>query len=85
MASHVGFSKYYFLRKFRKELGITPGMFLQRYRIHMAMEKLINSNANVGIIAKDVGYQDQAAFSRAFLKVTGSQPVLYRLTRQSAS
>lgn len=82
IARHVGWSKYHFLRRFRKEVGITPCMFLQRYRICAAMEELVKSMADIGIIAKKVGYRDPTSFSRAFLKVTGTQPSLYRLTRQ---
>ena len=85
IAKSVGLSKYHFLRKFREEVGMTPGMFLRRYRVYMAMEKLANSRAGIGAIAKAVGYQDPAAFSRAFLKVMGTPPFIYRQKQQRSS
>ena len=78
LAIVAGLSKFHFLRRFRKETGMTPGMFLQRYRMCKAMERLVQSNCAIQTIAREVGYQDPAAFSRAFLKTIGTQPCLYR-------
>jgi len=82
MARRVGLSKYHFLRKFQKELGMTPGAFLQRYRICRAMDRLLESDEAIQTIAREVGYQDAASFSRAFLRTVGTQPYLYRQTRR---
>ena len=82
VARAAGLSKFHFLRRFRKEAGMTPGAFLQRYRIVQAMERLVGSNCTITEIAKTVGYASPAAFSRAFLKITGTPPYLYRHTRK---
>lgn len=81
LARATGLSKFHFLRTFRDETGITPGAFLKRYRIVRAMEMLVNSDRGIAKIASEVGYKDAAAFSRSFLKTSGTQPHLYRLTR----
>jgi len=78
MASAVGLSKYHFIRKFRREIGMTPGLFLQHYRITQAMERLAGSDDFIANIAGQVSYSDAAAFSRAFFKITGIQPRCFR-------
>jgi AraC-like DNA-binding protein len=75
-------SKYHFLRKFRQEVGITPGAYLKRYRIVQAMDHLIGSRRTIREIGQMVGYRDPAAFSRAFTRIAGTQPYLYRVTRR---
>lgn len=84
-AGGLGLSKFHFLRRFRDEAGITPGMFLQLYRIAEAMERLAYSDRAIREIAREVGYRNAAAFSRAFHKVAGTQPRRYRRTRQKAA
>jgi AraC-like DNA-binding protein len=83
LARGVQLSKYHFLRKFRKEVGITPGAFLKRYRIVQAMEQLTTSRRPIREVAQLVGYKDPTAFSRAFIRVTGTQPYLFRETRRT--
>ena len=82
LASGAHLSKYHFLRKFHQEAGITPGAFLMRYRIVQAMEHLTSTGRTIKEIGRMVGYRDPAAFSRAFAQITGTQPYLYRVTRQ---
>ena len=84
MARASGLSKFYFLRKFRSETGLTPGAFVQRYRVSAAMDMLVASPTPIKDIALRVGYTDYSAFSRAFHKTTGTTPSLYRLTRSPA-
>ena len=83
MARGAQLSKYHFLRKFRKEVGLTPGAYLKRYRIVRAMDNLIGTRRTIREIGQMVGYRDPAAFSRAFTQIAGTQPYLYRITRRS--
>ena len=83
LARGAQLSKYHFLRKFRLEVGITPGAYLKRYRIVQAMDHLTGSRRTIREIGQMVGYRDPAAFSRAFAQIAGTQPYLYRVTRQS--
>lgn len=78
IARAAGMSKFHFIRKFRHEIGVTPGAFLQHYRITRAMQLLGDTNRPIRGIGKEVGYSDPAAFSRAFLKLTGVQPYRFR-------
>jgi len=80
MAAAAGFSKFYFAREFKARTGIAPGTFLRGYRVVRAMDDLLNSTGRIGEIAAAAGYHNAAAFSRAFRKVTGSTPYLFRMT-----
>ncbi len=83
LARGAQLSKYHFLRKFRQEAGLTPGAYLKRYRIVQAMDYLTGTRHTVKKIGRMVGYRDPAAFSRAFTQIAGTQPYLYRVTRQA--
>ena len=80
MAAAAGVSKFYFSREFKARTGLSPGVFLHGYRVVRAMESLLNSTERIGEIAAAAGYHNAAAFSRAFHKVTGSTPYLFRMT-----
>ena len=85
VARATGISKFHFIRKFRQETGLTPGAFIKRYRLVQAMEILAKTNAPIHEVAKAVGYKDAAAFSRAFLKETGTKPHLYRQSHKQTT
>jgi AraC-like DNA-binding protein len=81
MAAAAGISKFYFSREFKEQTGLAPGVFLRGYRVVRAMDSLLGSTERIGEIGYAAGYQNAAAFSRAFRKVTGSTPYLFRMTR----
>jgi transcriptional regulator GlxA family with amidase domain len=78
IAESVGVSEDYLSRVFNRELGISPWDYLNRYRIIQAKALLIHTTANIGLIARRVGFNDQAYFSRVFRKSTGVSPQAYR-------
>jgi AraC-like DNA-binding protein len=81
MAAAAGVSKFHFSREFKARTGLAPGVFLRGYRVVRAMDDLLSSTGRIGEIAAAAGYHNAAAFSRAFRKVTGSTPYLFRMTR----
>jgi AraC family transcriptional regulator len=83
MAAAAGISKFYFCRAFKARTGISPGVFLRGYRVVRAMDSLLNSTERIGEIAAAAGYQNPAAFSRAFRKGIGSTPRLFRMTHHT--
>jgi AraC-like DNA-binding protein len=85
LAGRTGMSRFKFARRFRMETGMTPGAFLKRVRMCEAMDMLLKSETAIQDIARQVGYRDPAAFSRAFLQTVGTQPRTYRDTRTGAS
>jgi transcriptional regulator GlxA family with amidase domain len=80
IAESVGVSEDYLSRVFNRELGISPWDYLNRYRIIQVKALLIHTTANIGLIARRVGFNDQAYFSRVFRKLTGVSPQAYRAT-----
>jgi AraC-like DNA-binding protein len=83
MAAAAGISKFYFCREFKVRTGLSPGVFLRGYRVVRAMDNLLNSTELIGNIAADAGYHNPAVFSRAFRKVTGCTPYLFRMTHHT--
>lgn len=62
------------VRAFRKAAGMAPLAFLTDLRLGLARHRLGNHAASMDQIAAEVGYQSQAAFSRAFLRKYGVRP-----------
>jgi AraC family transcriptional regulator, alkane utilization regulator len=54
-------------------VGLTPGAYLQRWRIGLAQKRL-RQGQSLKTIAAEVGYGTEAALSRAFRAQTGSSP-----------
>jgi YesN/AraC family two-component response regulator len=52
--------------------------YLARWRIQIAAQLLSNGSSKVGAVGREVGYDSEAAFSRAFKKVTGVSPAGWR-------
>ena len=74
----MGVSDDYLSRVFSRELGVTPWDYLNRYRILRAKELLGKTSETIGNIALQVGFKDQAYFSRVFHKLAGRSPQAYR-------
>lgn len=75
-------SRATFLRHFSQETGMTVGVFLVRARMMAAADLLSSSDATVGAIADQVGYQSESAFSRAFRAEIGMTPARFRRYQQ---
>ncbi len=60
-------------------LGQPPIRYLTEWRLHLAAGLLRTSPASVGEIAVEVGYESEAAFSRAFKRSLGMAPAHWRI------
>jgi YesN/AraC family two-component response regulator len=63
-------------------MGVPPWDYLNRYRILRAKELLRKTSENIGNVALQVGFKDQAYFSRVFHKLTGLSPQNYRESQE---
>jgi len=81
VAEAVNVSEDYLSRVFSRELDISPWDFLNRYRIRQACELLVGTNESIRTIALQVGFNDQAYFSRVFRKAMACTPLDYRQRR----
>jgi AraC-like DNA-binding protein len=78
LAHQVGVSRTRFAERFRHFLDEPPMTYLARWRLKLAAEILVSSDANVGEIAADVGYASEAAFNRVFKREFGYPPAQFR-------
>jgi AraC-like DNA-binding protein len=78
LADSVNVSEDYLTRIFRKELGMSPWEYLNRYRIQLACELLVHTDLSLSAIASRIGFQDQAYFCRVFKKLKGCTPSALR-------
>lgn len=75
VADEVHTSEDYLTRIFKKELGLSPWEYLNRYRIWLAENLLRNTGMSVNKVSNETGFQDQAYFCRVFKKIKGYSPV----------
>lgn len=65
-------------RQFRHWVGATPKWVIQRYRLHEAAERLLEPvPPSLAELALDLGYADQAHFSRDFTRMVGRTPTRF--------
>ena len=81
LAEEVGMSRSKFAEKFRTLVGESPLAYLTRWRMHSAARLLTDDSLTVGEVARRVGYESETAFSKAFRRVFGSAPGVYRRVR----
>jgi AraC-like DNA-binding protein len=70
-------------KRFTNLVGKPPMQYLTQWRMQVAANLLSQSGAKVSAIASEVGYDSEAAFSRAFKKTTGMAPGAWRRSRTS--
>ncbi len=75
----VELSRYYFLRVFKKETGLTPHAYLNQIRVNK-VKKLINSKKSIIETAYATGFFDQSHLNRIFKKIYGITPGQYSKT-----
>lgn len=74
LAASAAASRATLVRAFRKAADIAPLAFLAELRLGLARQKLLAGSDPIGQIAEDVGYQSEAALSRAFNRHFGVRP-----------
>jgi len=73
LAGVAGMSRSVFATAFRETVGTTPGQYLQGWRVRLA-QKALRLGRPLKMIAIEVGYGSEAAFSRAFKAHCGQSP-----------
>jgi AraC-like DNA-binding protein len=63
---------------FRREVGMTPISYLNRYRVNQAKQLLGEGEKSVTEIAMSVGFSDSSYFGRVFRRQVGVSPDAYR-------
>jgi AraC-like DNA-binding protein len=78
LAGAVGLSRSALADRFTALVGQPPMQYLTRWRLQLAANLLRSGARNVASVAADVGYDSEAAFSRAFKRELGVAPAAWR-------
>jgi AraC-like DNA-binding protein len=78
LADEVGISRSALVQRFTRYLSEPPMAYLTRWRLQVAARSLERTARGVAEIAAEVGYESEAAFSRAFKREFGQPPGRYR-------
>jgi len=81
LARGAGMSRSALAARFHQLVGDTPMQYLTIWRMQLARRLLGESALSTAAIAERVGYQSEAAFSKAFKKSVGTGPGAYRRER----
>jgi AraC-like DNA-binding protein len=77
LAEKAGMSRSAFAARFRELLGQTPLEYVTEWRMQKAIELLAQRDRKLIDVARSVGYESDAAFSKAFKRVVGASPGAY--------
>jgi AraC-like DNA-binding protein len=83
LAHEVGLSRSALAERFTTLVGQPPMQYLTNWRMQLAANHLLSSTDSVAAVAERVGYESEAAFSRAFKKAVGTPPSQWRKRRLS--
>jgi AraC-like DNA-binding protein len=80
LSAQAGTSRSVLAERFGHFVGQPPIQYLTRWRMQLATRLLVEPGAaKVAAVAEAVGYESEAAFSRAFKKCVGMTPGAWRL------
>lgn len=78
LAERAGLSRAAFSRRFTEKVGQPPLTYLTNWRMTLAAQILAAGKCPLAVVSGRVGYQSEAAFSRAFKRHHGVAPAAYR-------
>ncbi len=78
LARKVGLSRSALAERFTQFVGQPPMQYLTNWRMQLAANHLLSGTESIAVIANRVGYESEAAFSRAFKKAVGKPPSQWR-------
>ncbi len=82
-ARRHGCSERTLQRLFRRYVGVGPKWVLQRARLHDAVARIDGGDApDLAALAADLGWFDQAHFTRDFTAMVGQSPAAYAARRE---
>src|ERR1700722_3762652 len=77
LAEAAGMSRSAFAARFKELLGQTPLEYVTEWRMQKAMQLLQQRDKKLIAVARLVGYESDASFSKAFKRVVGANPGEY--------
>ena len=74
MAELATMSRSAFAARFKELLGVSPLVYLTRWRMQLAVVWLGEEGATIAEVAQRCGYDNESSFSKAYLKTLGRSP-----------
>jgi AraC-like DNA-binding protein len=78
LAREVCLSRSAFAERFTELVGIPPMKYLAGWRMQLAAQRLRDGHHYVAEVAAEVGYDSEAAFTRAFKRTFAASPAQWR-------
>src|SRR5262249_17235552 len=78
LADEAAMSRSTLHERFVHFIGQPPIQYLAQWRMQLAAHRLRDTNAKILEVALGVGYESEAAFSRAFKRAVGVAPGAWR-------
>lgn len=74
LADIAGMSRSNFSERFTQLVGLSPLRYQNEWRLNLAREMLARGEARIGEVGQRIGYESEAAFSRAYKALFGHSP-----------
>lgn len=71
-------SRSAFAERFASVVGETPARYVLQVRMRQARQWLVRDKLKIAVVARRLGYESEASFSRAFKRVIGKAPSHFR-------
>ena len=82
LARHAGLSRTALVQRFNRILDAAPMRYLALWRLQLGAQALLNTDKSIAVVAQEVGYGSEEAFSRAFKRHTAVAPATWRHARR---
>ena len=83
MAATVGLSESWFTSLFKATTGQTPLQWQLARRIALAKQLLLRADLTIAGVASQLGFTDQAHFTKAFRQIAAETPAAWRQTHRA--
>jgi AraC-like DNA-binding protein len=77
IASTIGLSRQGFIRKFTRQVGMSPHAYRLMRNLNNA-RALLRQGEVIAVVAAETGFADQSELGRHFRRAFGTTPALYR-------
>ncbi|WP_055557359.1 GlxA family transcriptional regulator [Streptomyces sp. NBRC 110028] len=85
LAAQESMSVRTFTRRFREEVGVSPGQWLTRQRVERARQLLEDTDLSVDQVARDAGFGTPASMRQHLQAALGVSPTAYRRTFRASA